>query len=278
MNDLANDQQRTLSGALGAYNQVGEGTSLPPLTTSVDRKRQDRYHRNADVAGAAFADVADVSIFAQDVSRVIAGAGLPNDGRVLVRQRIFQTGRVKLDHELRVEAVVGPYGEDARGRYLNCEVAFRRRDRTVPLRMATEHLLPFAELPSRKSSPNGRADPRDGMEEVGSLHLTPEKVTGYASEVGNQIHTDPAFAEARGYRAPIAQGLMQLTALHGVIVNQAVPWEMDLEIRFLRPAFWDVELTLLADPERRRFRCVDQDGKATAEAVLHHLTTEDMEP
>jgi hypothetical protein len=53
---------------------------------------------------------------------------------------------------------------------------------------------------------------------------------------------------------------------------------MDLDTRFMRPVFWDGELTLYADPDRRCYRCIDQDGKLTAEAVVHHLTTEDMEP
>jgi hypothetical protein len=71
---------------------------------------------------------------------------------------------------------------------------------------------------------------------------------------------------------------MQLTALHGAIVRRALPWEMDLEIRFLRPVFWDSQLTLYSDPLGRLYRCIDQDGKLTAEAKLHHLTTQDMEP
>ena len=278
MNDQMNDQTAPLSGALNAYDKAPEGTRFPVLTSHVDRARQDRYHRTSDVAGSAFADLADASIFAQDVSRVIANAGLPNDGRVLLRQRIFQTGRVRLDESLSVEAEVGPYGAGPRGRHLHCRIAFRRPNRTVPLRMMTEHLLPFEQVPERSKSAKTYPEPVEGMEMVGGLALNPEKVAVYASEVGNQIHSDPEFARSRGYRAPIAQGLMQLTALHGAIVNRAMPWEMDLEIGFIRPVFWDSELTLYANPEGRLYRCVDQDGKLTAEAVLHHLTTRDMEP
>jgi hypothetical protein len=231
------------------------------------------------VSGAAFADLVDVSVFAQDVSRAIAKAGLPNDGRVLVRQRVFQTGHIRLDEVLSVEGEIGPYGEGPRGRYLTCRVAFRRADRTVPLRMATEHLLPYGEAPARRRKAAAkREDPRLGMQPVGSLKLNPENVMGYAKEVGNQIHFDPEFAQSRGYRAPLAQGLMQLTALHGAIVKRAMPWEMDVEICFLRPVFWDSQLTLYADLAGQLYRCIDQDGKLTAEATLHHLTIQDMEP
>lgn len=290
MNDQASDQNQPpssdlgsglagdLSGDLNAYDGAPAGTRLPVMPSHLDRARQDQYHQISDVAGAAFADLADASIFAQDVSRVIAKAGLPNDGRVLISQRIFQIGRVRLDEVLSVEGVLGPYETGPRGRHLNCNVAFRRADQTVPLRMITQHLLPFAAIPERRGASSNPGDPRDGMRAVGSLKLSPEKVADYASEIGNQIHSDPEFANSRGYRAPIAQGLIQLTALHGAIVNRAMPWEMDLQTRFIRPVFWDSELTLYADPEGRRYRCVDQAGKLTAEAVLHHLTTDDMEP
>lgn len=276
-----NDQVKQLSGTLNAYDAAPSGTRFPVFSSRVDRARQDRYHAATDIAGEIFREVADVSIFAQDVSRAIAKAGLPNDGRVLVRQRLFQTGRIALDEALSVEAEVGAYGEGPRGRILNCHIAFRRANQTVPLRMVTEHLLPYDEVPAAKSgapSSAKRPDPRDGMQAVGSLHLSPEKVMGYAEEVGNQIHFVPEFAASRGYRAPLAQGLMQLTALHGAIVGRALPWEMDLEIRFLRPVFWDAELTLYSDPDGGLYRCVNQDSKLTAEAVLRHLTTVDMEP
>lgn len=274
-----NDQTKALGGALNAYDNCPAGTRFPFFSSHVDRARQDHYHRTTDVSGAGFADLADVSVFAQDVSRAVTKAGLPNDGRVLVRQRLLQTGRIQLGEELSVEGEIGPYGVGPRGRYLTCRVAFRRANRTVPLRMASEHLLPYDQaLTAPKKAAVEREDPRLGMQPVGSLNLNPEKVMGYAKEVGNRIHSDPEFAQSRGYRAPLAQGLMQLTALHGAIVKRAMPWEMDLEIRFLRPVFWDSQLTLYSDPSGRLYRCIDQDGKLTAEAKLHHLTLEDMEP
>ena len=287
MNDQLNGQlngsAKPLAGALNAYDAAPEGTAFPVFSAFVDQTRQDHYHQTTDVEGATFDGIADVSVFAQDVSRAIAGADLPNDGRVLIRQRLFQTGRVQLDETLSVEGKVGPYGTGHRGRHLNCYVAFRRVNRTVPLRMVTEHILPFAEAPERSPKPSAepgvkRDDPRTGMTAVGGIKLSPEKVAGYAQEVGNKIHTDPDFAKSRGYRAPLAQGLMQLTAMHGAIVRHAMPWEMDLETRFIRPVFWDSTLTLFADPDGRLYRCIDENGKVTAEAKLHHLTTKDMEP
>ena len=273
-----NDQAKTLSDELHAYDRVSEGTRWPTMLTHVDGERQARFHRILAVDGAIFGTLADVSIFAQDVSRVIAKAGFPNNGRILLSQRIFQTGYVCLDEELYVEAEVGSDCDGPRGRYLTCHVGFRRTNQAVALRLVTQYLLPFAEAPNLPRTTIIPSDPAQGMEVVGRLELTPANVAEFAQEAGNLIHSDPEYAYARGFRAPIAQGLMQLTAIHSAVVKQAMPWEMDLHTRFVRPVFWDSELVLYADPGRRLYRCVDQHGKMTAEATLNHLTIVDMEP
>ena len=273
-----NDQANILSDELNAYNRVSEGTRWPTMLTHVDGERQERYHQILAVDGAIFGTVADVSILTQDVSRVIAKAGFPNNGRILLSQRIFQTGYVCLDEELYVEAEVGPDSDGPRGRYLTCHVGFRRTNQAVALRLVTQYLLPFAEAPNLPRTTITPSDPAQGMEVVGRLELTPANVAEFAQEGGNLIHSDPEYAHARGFRAPIAQGLMQMAAMHSAVVKQAMPWEMDLHARFVRPVFWDSELVLYADPGRRLYRCVDQHGKMTAEATLNHLTIVDMEP
>ncbi len=273
-----NDQANTLSDELNAYDRVSEGTRWPTMLTHVDGERQERYHQILAVDGGLFGTLADVSIFAQDVSRVIAKAGFPNDGRILLSQRILQTGYVCLDEELYVEAEAGPDSDGPRGRYLICHVGFRRTNQAVALRLVTQYLLPFAKVTDLPKSAAIHPDPTQGMEVVGCLELTPEKVAEFSQEVGNLLHSDPEYARSRGFRAPIAQGLTQLIAMHGAVVNQAMPWEMDLQARFVRPVFWDSELVLYADPGRRLYRCVDQHGKMTAEATMNHLTIVDMEP
>ncbi|SVB67108.1 uncharacterized protein METZ01_LOCUS219962, partial [marine metagenome] len=227
-----NDQANILSDELNAYDRVSEGTRWPAMLTHVDGERQERYHQILAVDGAIFGTLADVSIFTQDVSRTIAKAGFPNDGRILLSQRIFQTGYVRLGEELSVEAEVGPDSDGPRGRYLTCNIGFRRTNRAVALRMVTRYLLPFAKVPDLPRTTTTPLDPAQGMEVVGCLELTPENVTKFAQEAGNLIHSDPEYAHARGFRAPIAQGLMQLTAMHSAVVKQAMPWEMDLQTRF----------------------------------------------
>ncbi|MDP6342338.1 MAG: MaoC/PaaZ C-terminal domain-containing protein [Alphaproteobacteria bacterium] len=273
------DNGSDLAGELNAYDGAPAGTRLPPFEIAVSPERQKQHHAVSDVDGGPFGAWADVSIFCQANAEATRRAGLPNDGRLHTRHRVLQAGYIRLDEALTIQGEIAPYRDGPRGRVLNCHFTFRRADGTVPLRMETEHLLPYREppLPDRRRQAAG-GDDADGMRPIGALRITPEKVAGFSPEGGNLIHHDEAFARARGYRAPLAQGLMQLAALHGVIARQGLPWEMDLEIRFRRPVFWDSTLEIMASADGRRLCCLNEDGKATATAELRHLTTESMEP
>ena len=273
-----NVSANSLSGELNAYDRAPEGTRWPTLLTRVNEGRQQRYHQSLMIDGADFSSLADISLFAQDVSLVIDKAGLPNNGRILLSQRIFQTGYVRLGEELSVEAEVGPDDDGPLGRYLTCNVGFRRANRAVALRLVTQFLLPFAKAPYLPQPTATHPDPAQDMEVVGYLQLTPQKVADFAQEAGNLLHSDPAFARSRGFQAPIAQGWMQLTAIYSAVVKNGMPWEMDFQTKFVRPVLWDSKLTLYANPARRLYRCVDEDGQLTAEAALNHLTIVDMEP
>ncbi|HZD26586.1 MAG TPA: MaoC family dehydratase [Alphaproteobacteria bacterium] len=266
-----------LAGELNAYDDAPEGTQLARFQTGVDRRRQAHYHACTGIASEAFGEVADVTILAQDNSRATTRAGLPNDGRVHIRHVIRQRGRVRLGEELVINGRIGPYRQTRRGKLLTCLFGFLRGDASVPLEMETEYLLPFAAPPAARPAAERAARPADadplaGMTLTGELVLTPERVTGYSSEVGNRIHFDPEFAKAAGYEAPLAQGLMELTALHGALVQEfGPPEQIDLEVRFLRPVTWEAALEIVRDAEARTWRCVGADGRVTAEMTVSRL-------
>jgi len=267
-----------LVGTLDAYHKAPEGTALPGFRTAVDAARQARYHASCEVDTAAFAGLADVTILAQDNSRSTTRAGLPNDGRVHTRHVIRQRQPIGLGEDLAITGRIGPYRDIRRGRLLICLFAFLRGDGEVPLEMETEYLLPFAAPPpsdpGRSTPQAGRGPSEEAAEMItaAELALTPDRVRAYSDEVGNRIHFDPAFARAQGYRAPLAQGLMQLTCMYGALVGTlGPPVELDLEVRFLRPVFWDDRLQVRHSPDHRRFRCSTPDGRTTSEMTLARL-------
>src|SRR5690606_41014088 len=69
--------------------------------------------------------------------------------------------------------------------------------------------------------------------------LTPEKVLGYCGDTDNRIHTDPDYARGFGFRAPIAAGNQIVNLLLEALALEGAPERIDVEIRFLRPVFWD---------------------------------------
>lgn len=258
-------------GDLSAWNDIQAGYRFPEFQVTVDRQRQDVYHRAADVDTDRFGDLADVSIFAQDTSIAAGRAGLPKDGRIHTRHRIRQIAPIAIGDELTLQGRVEPFGQSPRGRVLHCAFDFIAADGSRPLTMQADYLLPDGSARTPTSRAATMEDPRAGLTAVGACQLTPEKVTAYSREVGNRIHFDPAFAAERGFRAPLAQGLMQVTAVMGAIAEAGVPSALDLELHFRRPLFWDDRVEVLADPDRQLFRCIGPSGKPSGEAVLRHI-------
>lgn len=264
-----------LTGELNAYDDAPAGTQLPRFRTGVDRDRQTRYHQACDIEETDFGPIADVSILAQDNALAIARAGLPNDGRIHTRHVLRQRERIGVGEPLILNGRIASYRETRRGRLMTCVFAFMRADLTVPLEMEGDYLLPYAEAPAaNEKRPAAETKPGPAMTPIGKAVLTPEKVTAYSEEVGNLMHFDPAFAATRGYRAPLVQGVMLLTLLHGALVRDVfAPRELDLEINFRRPVFWDQTLVIAGSDDQRRYECRDEADRIVAEMTVQHLAT-----
>ncbi|MEC8852032.1 MAG: MaoC family dehydratase, partial [Pseudomonadota bacterium] len=106
--------------------------------------------------------------------------------------------------------------------------------------------------------------------EVAGRAMTPEAVTLFSSDVGNLLHFDPDFAQAMGFRAPIAQGLMAMAWMMGEMACNRPPRTFDVICRFRRPVFWDDTIRLQAAPGV--FRVMTPAGKPAAELTVNALT------
>ena len=251
---------------LAAWSGVAEGFAYPALDTAVTAERQRHYHAAAGIPPERFGSLADPNLLSGDVSLAQKQAGLPNDGRVQLRHRIRQERAIRLDEPLRLTGEVQPWGGSPRGPLLRSTFGFAAADGSVPLTFEMEWLLPRPADAAPRRAPARTDDPRAGLREVAALALTPERVTAFSRDAGNLIHTDAGFARARGFRAPIAQGIMQVTVLIGVLAEAGVPDRLDLDARFVRPAFWDETITIHTTPDRRLYRVVNAGGRVTMEA------------
>ena len=123
---------------------------------------------------------------------------------------------------------------------------------------------------SRPAAP----DPTIGLSKIADKAIRPEHVTGSSEDVGNLIHFDSDFAGRYGYRAPISQGIQTMIWMMGALAAGAPPASFDVTARFIRPVYWDSEISLWADSTNAApsmLRAVDGDGKAVAELRVDGL-------
>ena len=119
------------------------------------------------------------------------------------------------------------------------------------------------------------ADPTEGLTKIGEKQLVPEKVAAYSDEAENLIHSDPETARRFGYRAPIAAGLMAIRFMMEALSKQAVPQQLDLQIRFRRPMFWDEKLDIWGrhddEGKLKQIAIVNPDGKLANDCVIDRV-------
>ena len=110
------------------------------------------------------------------------------------------------------------------------------------------------------------------LRHIGEVEMTPDRVTGYRS-TGNPIHYDLAAAKAGGFRAPIIGGGMGVHYLTAAIWREFNPQNVDLEIYFRRPIFWDDRLSLCVDDGDETWTsiCLARDRKVATEARINRI-------
>jgi len=225
---------------------------LPPFETAITRARQARYHACCEVDGALFGDRADFSILGNDCLRAYNAAGLEIDGTVHLTQRFVRHANIAIDAPLVVRGRIATAEQTPKGRQLLYVFEVHGPDGAV----AVTSEMGFLEADAAALSPGPPARARtkrpaestEGLAPLACKRLTPERVMGYSEEVGNRIHFEPEFAQAIGYRAPIAQGQMSITWMVEVLEAAGAPARLELSARFLRPLFWDDSVEIKGAP------------------------------
>lgn len=236
------------------------GHVLPEWVSGVDAARQARYHAAADVDGALYGDKVDASVLANDCLHGARPRDALGATRLHAGVRVRQSAPIPLGAPLTVEARVDALAPAKRGRYIHIDFGFRRANGDVPVRIEHRSLIldPEIQPPNRAAAPK---PPEPACRELRRVQLTPDMVSGYSFEFPHlEGHHDPAAAARIGMRAPIAQGLMGFTMLLAERMRLGGAESFDVEASFLRPIFWDEELSLQALGDRE-FRAVNPAGK-----------------
>ena len=99
----------------------------------------------------------------------------------------------------------------------------------------------------------------------------------YSSE-GNSIHYEMAAAQRVGFRAPLIGGGMGVHYLLASIMSGYAPEQIDLDIYFRRPIFWDDAFAVLREENDAGLRAIciakggAEDQKAATEARVNNLS------
>jgi hypothetical protein len=120
--------------------------------------------------------------------------------------------------------------------------SYRRADGTEVLTVEPDLLMGDPDKTPTAKKAGGTRPVEPAPEEFETLlhkQCTPETTLGYCEGSTNLIHLDPDYARGFGFRAPIIAGNQTVNFLLEALALDGVPAALDVEIRFLRPVFWD---------------------------------------
>lgn len=250
------------------------GHVFPRAPGSLTAEAQARQHTACDIPAGLFADRIDPTLLGQDMVLMASRTGLTVDGRVHVAHSIAQHAAVRFGAGYAMEGRIERLKPVRRGHEVEVRASVQagpseqQSKWQAPVELTGLYLLPGLEPAADARSETPPEPTPASLALIGSLQLTPDRVKSYSADVGNLLHFDPAFAAARGFHAPIAQGLMLVTAFFGTVARMrgTAPDRFELTARFRRPAFWDDRLEFrLAD---ETWCCVAADGRVLVEGRI----------
>jgi acyl dehydratase len=258
------------------------GSLYQPMTIVHDAAYQAFRLRASDVDPSLYGEWCEPGLFGLDCFSAMVSAGHDIDGYVFVGQTCRQIRPIPLGATVTMS---GHVRERRSVRQGMCVVdAFRVSDASGVVCWEAELTGLLVDEVARHAG--GDADARvvkrdavsaDAWQLVQEKVLTPQKVRDFSEDVGNLIHFDEAYAQRHGFRAPLAQGVMSATWLISALCCNGLPAAFDVDIRYMRPVFWDSPASLWCSRSADGGSIVaaqsrDPDGKITADLAVHWVT------
>jgi hypothetical protein len=237
---------RTALDGCGRWAPVG--FQYPARTITHTRQWQSTRLQAADVDPARYGDVAEVGLFGLDCFDSMVDAGLCIDGYIFFDQRFQLLKPVMLDQPVTIRGEVCALIPVSRGLFVDETYRFYDESGTLCLETRLRGVLNLA--PGQQEGlvpepmPRRKTQPVEGWELLETKQITPRKVRDFSEDIGNDLHFDPQAAQAMGFRAPLAQGVMSSVYLMGGLARRSCPTQMDVTVEYLRPIFWDSTVQL----------------------------------
>ncbi|MGE0483927.1 MAG: MaoC/PaaZ C-terminal domain-containing protein [Gammaproteobacteria bacterium] len=266
--------------ATNATNHRAEaGYRYPAFEVTITAAEQRRLHGWCDIAADVFGDVADPTFVGRPpilLNTATIQASRPGWGPVHLVQRLRQERPIRLDETLRVHGQVTALEPHARGTIMLSRWEYRDAAGATPFVVEPAVLMidPQASAASRSQMTTTATSAETEWEPLARHVCSPETTLGYCEGSSNLIHLDPDYARGFGLRAPIIAGMQTVNFLVEPLYREAPPAAVEMCIEFLRPVFWDDELTVSGcrDATGRlvEIRALNGAGKAVAALRIAH--------
>lgn len=253
-----------------------EGFAFRPATISVTREYQAEKLGLCGLPADAFGEAVDPSFFIGIGIRAGIANGISAQGNVNMLQRLVQHRPARLGEPLRVQGLIDRVTEVPRGRTVHTDVWFEDEGGARVIAAPRTSLKPDPDKTGSRGAgerPPPVVEDVDALETLSTHTLTPEIVKGYSSE-GNSIHYEMEAANRAGFRAPLIGGGMGVHYLLCALWQHSPPEQLDLDIYFRRPIFWDDTFTVgvLTGTDGWRGMALVKDGKVLTEARVNAFT------
>ncbi len=250
------------------------GYEYEPRHFSVERAEQEDKLADCGIKPSVHGNKVDLTFLGFPILDAMMAPGVPLAGQVHVYQRFIQKAPLMLGQNLHMSGRISAIEPVAKGEVVRWSFNVADDDGRVLVMVDRAGLRSLPNTTGGGGATDFLAPPsedRSGYAELWQRPLTPERVANYSRDGRNRIHSDPEIAKKFGFRTPIAGGLMGVHYYLEAIARGGQPDQLDLEIWFKRPMFWDETLSVLQRLESDRVTHLRIENKAQKAASLARL-------
>jgi acyl dehydratase len=269
------------------FPEVKAGASFVDEIIEITPEYQKAMLQFSEIDEALYAGEVDPGLLARRPISVIGSAlfnAHPERGYVHTVQTFSRLLPVPRGEPIAMTGKFTSIDDHPRGWIMHGRFEFRRADGELCLVVSPSALMADPErnttAPVSKNAPELTVEERlqalyeAGWYTVGEKTCTPERVVGYCGKTRNLIHTDPAYAQSFGFRAPITAG-NQMVEWHLEAVRRAHIGEVfEGSVRLQRPVFWDDELSVMRRDVGKaiEFSVVKSDGRVANSSTFKAIS------
>ena len=232
--------------------------------------------RAAGVAPELYGDAAETGLFGLDCFDSMVNAGLDIDGYVFLSQKYRLVRQTAIGQPLAIDGHVRDLRATSRGPVASEVYRFTDEEGRVCIESELTGLLALPKGAATKAAPalpRRPEQPAEGWTMFQEKQVTPDDVRAFSQDIGNEVHFDVEFARKHGFRAPIAQGIMSAVWMLSALYCQGPrPARFDVDVRYLRPVFWDdyasLWLRCQADGTVSMVQARNEQDKVTADLTV----------